>query len=135
MNIIENYKIQMKISNAQILQGLKLIDGLDEIFRVKWKPVPSFQNYRISNRGKVQNVTTGKILKPRACDCGVQLWIPASKTIKGRGVFKSIYKLVGEEFTHNDAVRAFVSIANPALSWDCVDITKSYGYINAYCSP
>ena len=128
MNIIENYKRQMTMVNTQMLQGLRLIEDLDEIFRVKWKPVPSHPHYFVSNRGQVENKRTGQRLKPRSCDIAVILCYDGKKT------FKSIYKLVEDLFTHNDAVRAFVSIANPALSWDCVDITKSYGYINAYCS-
>ena len=129
MNIIENYKRQMTMVNTQMLQGLRLIEDLDEIFRVKWKPVPSHPHYFVSNRGQVENKRTGQRLKPRACDIGVKLYKD------GKCRFKSIYKLVEDLFTHNDAVRAFVSIANPALSWDCVDVTKSYGYISAYCSP
>ena len=114
--------------NMKIMDGLKLIESLDEIFRVKWKPVPSHPHYYVSNRGQVENKRTGQRLKPRACDIGVQLYKD------GKCQFKSIYKLVEELFTHNDAVRAFVSIAHK-ISWDCVDTTKSYGYINVYCAP
>ncbi len=114
--------------NMKIMDGLKLIKNLDEIFRVKWKPVPSHPHYYVSNRGQVINKRTGKTLKPRSCDIAVILCYDGKKT------FKSIYKLVEELFTHNDAVRAFVSIAHKK-SWDCVDTTKSYGFINAYCAP
>ena len=69
-NIIENYKSQMKMVNTQMLQGLRLIEAIDEIYwqqeilkytetEEKWCKVAGFDNYVVSTLGRFINITTG----------------------------------------------------------------------------
>ena len=120
-----NKNINMKIFNAR-MEGLKLIESLDEIFRVKWKPVPSHPHYYVSNRGQVINKRTGKTLKPRNFDFGVTL------SSDGKHKLVSLIKLIETLYCRSDAVRAYVSTYYPHVSWDRVDMTRSYPKINYF---
>ena len=68
-NIIENYKSQMKMVNTQMLQGLRLIEAIEELYwqqeilkytetEEKWCKVAGFDNYVVSTLGRVINITS-----------------------------------------------------------------------------
>ena len=116
----------MKKTNEMILEGLKIIEDLGEIFRVKWKPVPSHPHYHVSNRGQVVNKRTGLTLKPRKWDFGVTLCSDGKKKLV------SLIKLIEMLWSRNDAVRAYVSTYYPHVGWDRVDMTRSYPHINYF---
>ena len=59
MNQLNNMQQQMKLT-------LKRIETNAMIHNIElWKRIDGYPNYEISSHGHVENITTGRILKPR----------------------------------------------------------------------
>lgn len=63
----------------------------------KWKPVEDFEGYLVSNKGRVMNGRTGRILHPYSHNgyCRVDLFKD------GKKVHKKVHRLVGNAFVEN----------------------------------
>ena len=54
---MESYKLRF-------MDGLKIIEEMELLMNIEvWKPIKDFPNYQISNRSRVKNITSGKIVK------------------------------------------------------------------------
>lgn len=67
--------------------------------REQWKPIDGFPNYQVSNRGRVMNLETGKVLKNRSNNHGY----PYVALPKGDGKPKNmlVHRLVATAFIPN----------------------------------
>lgn len=78
--------------------GLKLIQQLEILMNIEiWKTIKDFPNYKISNRARVRNITSGKIVKQtvnRGYYC-----VHLSNTIKE--YFCTVHRLVALTFIQN----------------------------------
>lgn len=63
-----------------------------------WKQIQGFENYEVSNRGNIRNVTTGKILKPEITHKG---YFRISLSTNGVKIKKRVHRLVAEAFIEN----------------------------------
>nr|DAH20480.1 MAG TPA: homing endonuclease [Caudoviricetes sp.] len=64
-----------------------------------WKSINGYENYNISNKGNVKNITTGKILKPGDNGKGYKHVMLYDKTHKGKTIM--IHRLVAKIFIPN----------------------------------
>jgi hypothetical protein len=51
-------------ARKNIEDGFKLIGDMDKVFE-RWAPIQDYPNYKVSTLGRVQNIITGKFLKPQ----------------------------------------------------------------------
>ena len=63
-----------------------------------WKPIESYENYEVSNQGKVRNVKTGLILKPNGVNEGYLHLCLHSGGLRRR--FR-VHHLVAQAFVEN----------------------------------
>lgn len=63
----------------------------------KWANIEEFQNYEVSNLGRVKNKKTGRILKP--CKCGGYVIVGLSSNCKGKTF--PVHRLVALAFISN----------------------------------
>ncbi len=72
----------------QTERALKMISELDEFFRhhdEEWKQINGYPNYQISNRARVKNINTNRMLKQSVNNHGyyfVNLKLNKSNTLK-----------------------------------------------------
>lgn len=64
-----------------------------------WKAIYGYENYNISNKGNVKNITTGKILKPGDNGQGYKHVMLYDKNHKGKTIM--IHRLVAKAFIPN----------------------------------
>ena len=64
----------------------------------KWKNVDGFENYLVSNKGRIMNSKTGKILKPRDDRKGYQ-YVDLYKDGKSKSL--KVHRLVAQSFVKN----------------------------------
>ena len=64
----------------------------------KWKPIEDFEGYLISDKGRVMNSKTGRILKPSDNGFG---YYQVSLSKNGQRTMKRVSRLVGEAFIDN----------------------------------
>ena len=60
-----------------------------------YKTICNFENYAISNKGAVKNLTTGKVLKPQLSSSG---YFNVTLSVNGRKYTPTIHSLVAEAF-------------------------------------
>ena len=75
----------------------------------QWKVVKDFKNYEVSDEGKIRNISTGRILKPKLNRGGYNI---VDLYIKGRAVTKRIHRLVAEAFIPNPDNKSDVNHIN-----------------------
>lgn len=63
-----------------------------------WKTIPDLPRYDISNRGRLRNTNTGKILKTRISRLGYEAVTISYNKVK---YFRSIHRLVAQSFIPN----------------------------------
>ena len=99
-----------------------------------WKTIEEFDNYEISNLGRVRNITTGKVLKPVLDNRGYyKVFLYNNKAYT-----RFIHRLVAENFipnpdnypcvNHIDEVKKNNSISN--LEWCSYQYNINYGTRN-----
>jgi len=76
-----------------------------EIINECWRSIDGFVNYQVSNIGRVRNVTTGRILKPKNAGIG---YLQIGLCADGRCHPKYIHRLVATEFIENPDGMEFV---------------------------
>ena len=64
----------------------------------QWRSIKEFDNYLVSNKGRIMNAKTGKILRP-ADDGGGYPMVNLCK--EGKPKLKKVHRLVGEAFIEN----------------------------------
>lgn len=64
-----------------------------------WKPIDGYENYNVSNKGNVKNITTGKILKSGDNGKGYKHVMLYDKNHKGKTIM--IHRLVAKAFLPN----------------------------------
>jgi hypothetical protein len=62
-----------------------------EIFRI----IETYPTYKVSNYGRIMNINTGRILKPKLNSMGIMI-VNLSKDNKGKSF--TVHKLVGDAF-------------------------------------
>lgn len=64
----------------------------------QWRSIEGFENYLVSNKGRIMNGKTGRILRPRDNGHGYEIvWLCKD----GKGTNKHVHRLVGEAFIDN----------------------------------
>ena len=64
-----------------------------------WKKIKDYENYEVSNSGKVRNKLTGRILTPKINSTGF-LCVNLFKNCKGKSF--TVHSLIAKEFLIND---------------------------------
>ena len=100
-----------------------------------WKAISDFNNYEVSNLGRVRNITTGKVLKPVLDGRG---YYKANLYKQNKAYTRSIHRLVATEFipnsdklpevNHKDEDKTNNSIEN--LEWCSHYYNSNYGTRN-----
>lgn len=92
-----------------------------------WKKVVGFENYEVSNKGKVRNKETGNVLNPWIINSGYLSLIIINN--KGKPKHKTIHRLVAENFISNtDTSKNIVNhIDNNKLN-NCVENLEWVSY-------
>ena len=100
-----------------------------------WKTIEEFNNYEVSNLGRVRNITTGKVLKGYADGWG---YLQVKLFKAGKGYHKKIHRLVAEAFLENpdklpevnhiDEDKANNAVSN--LEWCTHEYNNNYGTRN-----
>ena len=63
-----------------------------------WKQITEYDNYLVSNKGRVMNAKTGRILRPASNRHGYDKVVLCKN---GKGAYKLVHRLVGEAFIDN----------------------------------
>ena len=99
------------------------------------KTIETYPTYKVSNYGRIMNINTGRILKPKLNSTGI-LIVTLSKDHKGKSF--TVHKLVGDAFlTKPDHDKHYVikhidgNLENNNLS-NLMYITASQSRINTY---
>jgi len=64
----------------------------------EWKDIKDYENYEVSDQGRVRNKKTGRILKPWKCTSG---YLEVYLASNGKHEVKLIHRLVAQSFLSN----------------------------------
>lgn len=83
-----------------------------------WKQIQGFENYEVSNRGNIRNVTTGKILKLGWARGG---YLQTRLSLNGKMHTQKIHRLVAEAFISKQEGKNQVNHIDGDKTNNCVE--------------
>ena len=83
-----------------------------------WRTISDFENYQISNMGRVKNIKTEKILKP---SIGYRGYWQLSLCKDGKGTTSSIHRIVAQEFIENPKEELYIDHIDRNRTNNCIN--------------